>query len=274
MAAEVTPVGMAAHKVGSKVGGATVPGTSAPLIPIMMIGLGAYLAWFGVSYWRSDVRWPTDPVKALLTGKPLPARQQVLPDAAQPNGVTSFTINALTQFNGQYAAQKAATYIGAGYVYGGPADKPGDWDCSSFVSKVLGQDMSMILPGGGKWGDPGYPPHSHGPGSTQYMLYGTGVELADVQPGDLVVSVEHIGIITGPGTMISAMDPTRGTGKGTFPGGFPAGPPVYRRPAYQGASNLTPIQGPPVPQPSGTAPSTTKPTGPASPTPSGSPAGP
>ena len=37
-----------------------------------MIVAGAYLSWFGVHYWRTDVNWPSDPVKAVLTGKALP----------------------------------------------------------------------------------------------------------------------------------------------------------------------------------------------------------
>lgn len=45
-----------------------------PVIPLALLGAGMYLAWFGVHYWRSDVRWPTDPVKNLLQGKPLPSR--------------------------------------------------------------------------------------------------------------------------------------------------------------------------------------------------------
>ena len=46
----------------------------APVIPVAILGIGAYLAWFlGVHYWGSDTRWPTDPVKDVLQGKPLPA---------------------------------------------------------------------------------------------------------------------------------------------------------------------------------------------------------
>lgn len=46
--------------------------TRSPLIPLALAGTGAYLAWFAVRYWGSDVKWPSDPVKAVLTGKPLP----------------------------------------------------------------------------------------------------------------------------------------------------------------------------------------------------------
>jgi hypothetical protein len=44
-----------------------------PVIPVIIAGIGAYLAWFAVHYWRSDTKWPTDPVKSVLTGKALPA---------------------------------------------------------------------------------------------------------------------------------------------------------------------------------------------------------
>jgi hypothetical protein len=44
----------------------------APVIPVVLLGAGIYLAWFAVHYWGSDTKWPTDPVKAVLQGKPLP----------------------------------------------------------------------------------------------------------------------------------------------------------------------------------------------------------
>lgn len=44
-----------------------------PVIPLVLMGAGVYLCWFAVHYWGSDTRWPSDPVKAVLTGKPLPA---------------------------------------------------------------------------------------------------------------------------------------------------------------------------------------------------------
>jgi hypothetical protein len=48
---------------------------NAPVIPIILIALGAYLAWFGVHYWRQDEKWPSDPIKAALQGKGLPGVQ-------------------------------------------------------------------------------------------------------------------------------------------------------------------------------------------------------
>lgn len=46
---------------------------SAPVIPLILIGIGMYLSWFGVHYWRSDTKWPTDPIKDTLQGKGVPA---------------------------------------------------------------------------------------------------------------------------------------------------------------------------------------------------------
>ena len=54
---------------------AKTPVGDAPVVPVILIGAGGYLAWFGVHYWRSDVRWPTDVIKAVLQGKPLPDRK-------------------------------------------------------------------------------------------------------------------------------------------------------------------------------------------------------
>ena len=56
---------MTAPKIKTPVG-------SAPVIPVFLVGAGMYLTWFGVHYWRSDTRYPTDPVKAVLQGKGLP----------------------------------------------------------------------------------------------------------------------------------------------------------------------------------------------------------
>lgn len=210
-----------------------------PWIPVALTLSGAYLAWFGVHYWRSDVKWPSDPVKATLTGKPLPSGARTRLATPTASGASFTTVPAGGAGRGQAIAAYALQSEGAGYVWGGKADVPGNWDCSSFVSRVLGLGFGMTLPGGGTWGSPGYPPNAHGPGSSEYMLWGDGVSLDQVQPGDLIVSTEHIGICIGTGQMISAMDPQDGTGLGTFPAGFPSGPPVYRRPTAAGAPLVT-----------------------------------
>jgi hypothetical protein len=47
----------------------------APIIPLGLIIAGAYLTWFGVHYWSSDTKWPTDPVKSVLQGNGVPSPQ-------------------------------------------------------------------------------------------------------------------------------------------------------------------------------------------------------
>lgn len=129
----------------------------------------------------------------------------------------------------------ALLYRGSGYVYGGPGWPPGNWDCSSFVSEVLGRQLSLTLPGGGKWGSPGYPPNSHGPDVDAYAAWGGAVPVAAGTPGALVMWVGagpngHIGICLGPDKMISALNPNYGTAVTPINGYGPGGlSPVYRR---------------------------------------------
>jgi hypothetical protein len=64
---------------------------SPPPIPVIILGIGAYLTWFGVHYWDSDTKWPTDPVKAVLTGKTLPVPSGQTPASGVASGIESQT---------------------------------------------------------------------------------------------------------------------------------------------------------------------------------------
>jgi hypothetical protein len=55
---------------------------SAPVIPLLLIGTGSYFMWFGVHYWRGDLKWPSDPVKSVLQGKGLPPASTAAPQSA------------------------------------------------------------------------------------------------------------------------------------------------------------------------------------------------
>lgn len=214
----------------------STPIGTAPVVPVMIMAFGGYVAWFGVHYWRSDTAWPSDPLKAVLTGKPIPVPDRSADEAAIKGIVASAQASpaaagAVVQGPGigDGVAATALQYIGQGYVFGGPADRPGNWDCSSFVSYVLGHDLSRALPGG-KWGDPGFPPHAHGPTTNNYLLWGTPVAVGQERKGDLIVSSEHMGIVVTPGTYISARTPAAGTGLGNYSAAsFPGGAPVFRR---------------------------------------------
>ncbi len=225
------------------------PVGTAPVVPVMIMVFGGYLCWFGVHYWRSDTPYPTDPLKAVLTGKEIPKPDRSAATAAVKgieasaaaaatasagagisNGVTGPAAGTQATGGGNQIAAASLRYIGASYVYGGKADRVGNWDCSSFTSFVLGHDLGYKLPGG-KWGDPGFPPHAHGPATGNYMLFGQPVTRAQAQKGDLIVSSEHMGIVVDPAaqTYMSAKTTVLGTGVGSYAGSFPGGSPVFRR---------------------------------------------
>lgn len=100
------------------------------IIPLVMVGIGLYLAWFGVHYWDSDTKWPSDPVKAVLTGKPIPT----------PSGHET-------------AAQTAAFIEGTGGSAGGGA-APGGSGGSAVGPGILSkqQIMSVWTSNGGSSG--------------------------------------------------------------------------------------------------------------------------
>jgi NlpC/P60 family protein len=158
-----------------------------------------------------------------------------------PGAVTSRAVS------GDQIAADALRYKGAGYVFGGPARSPGDWDCSSFVSYVLGHDLHLALPGG-KFGAPGFPPNAHGPVVTSYASWKGAVTVAAPGArGDIVCFVGtgpngHMGIVLGPDRMVSALDSASGTLVSPITGYGPQGAPiVYRR--VLAAAAGTAIQG-------------------------------
>jgi len=140
---------------------------------------------------------------------------------------------AVTVPSGTDIASDALKYQGLGYVWGGNASRPGDWDCSAFVSYVLGHDFGLTLPGGGTYGSSGYPPNSHGPVVSDYAAWSGATTLGKgeaAQAGDLVMWLPdtHIGIVIGPGQMISALDTQLGTVASAI-GGAASGTIAYRR---------------------------------------------
>lgn len=120
-------------------------------------------------------------------------------------------------------ATDAMRYVGAGYVWGGaPAHGIGNWDCSSFVSWVIGHDLHMSIPG---YPNGSYDGTSHGPVTGQYLIWSgaKNIPRSSVQAGDLCVWQTHIGIAIDGTNMVSALNSKLGTQVSTIEGGGPLG---------------------------------------------------
>jgi cell wall-associated NlpC family hydrolase len=116
------------------------------------------------------------------------------------------------------------------YVYGGAS--PRGWDCSGFINYLLGHDLKLTLPGGIK----GFSGDTHGPVVVSYATWSGATRVKGApSPGDLAIwaglgPLGHIGIVTGPNRMISALDPAYGTAETAIQGFGPPGAPLsYRR---------------------------------------------
>ena len=131
-------------------------------------------------------------------------------------------------------AATALRFRGVPYRWGGGGPPSAGWDCSGFVSWVLGKVLGFALPGG--FTDFG---NAHGPVVSDYIGWGGAVDVASPQAGDLCCwgPDEHIGIAISPTMMISALNPQLGT-LVTPIGGAAPGQLVFRR--VTGAGGGTP----------------------------------
>jgi cell wall-associated NlpC family hydrolase len=133
--------------------------------------------------------------------------------------------------NASAIANDALRYQGAGYRFGGnPAAGIGNWDCSSFVSWVLGHDLKMSVP---MYPNGTYNGTAHGPTALQYLTWvgATSIARSSAASGDLCCWATHIGIMIASNQMISAYDAAKGTLITAIDGAGPTGegPAIMRR---------------------------------------------
>jgi hypothetical protein len=204
----------------------STPGGEAPVIPVMLILLGAYLAWFGAHYWR-DKRtiWPSDPVKDVLQGRGLPApdrRDSVAQQVAKtsPAGHYDGTVT------GKAIAAAIERYKGKVPYRWGKAS-PRGWDCSGAPNYVVCHICKLSIPGsqGGT-----FTGQEHGPNVADWLAWDGVRPVAEPAPGDLVCwgPNQHMGIAISATHMISAEDPKYGTAEAAIAGFFPWPPVVLR----------------------------------------------
>lgn len=92
-AIRVIPSGQNVAGTGPKIG---TPAGAAPIIPLLLIFTGGYLAWFGVHYFKKTrpggaMLWPSDPVKAVLTGKPVATAAETVTVSDQATLTAAFS---------------------------------------------------------------------------------------------------------------------------------------------------------------------------------------
>ena len=190
-------------------------------LAVAAVAGGVLLAWSGIKGNRV-----TDVLRELLSGKQ-PSNTNAYPIAGS-SGTGGFQGSA----TGSAIAQDALQYQGHKYLYGGPSNVNGGWDCSSFVSWVLGHDLGLQIPGG-SWSKVTNNGGSHGPTTLSYLAWSgastVGHSASDAQAGDLCVWQSHMGIAIGGGRMISALNPSLGTEVTTISGGAPFGELLFVR---------------------------------------------
>src|SRR5215468_1207918 len=164
----------------------------APVIPLFLVGAGAYLMWFGVKYWRGTgaAMWPSYPVKSVLQGKgepaPEPAPSATATLAAYETQLSTVSGNGTGgggNASGDAIAADAEKYAGrVRYVWGG-ADPQKGWDCSGMCNWVIGHDQKLDIPGMPR--GQVFTGSSHGPDVASWLAWPGCERVTSHQPGDL-----------------------------------------------------------------------------------------
>lgn len=170
---------------------------------VFSIATGAVFVWSGIKGW-SVLRTITDAISGKRGDTNNPQLYPLTTASSNGQGSTAGTSSNI--------ANQALTYQGHAYKYGGAPGLNGTqpWDCSSFVNWVVGHDMRMAIPGY----SPGqYNGTAHGPPTGAWLVWPglTRIQQSQVQAGDLIIWINHMGIAISNTQMISALDMQLGT---------------------------------------------------------------
>lgn len=169
------------------------------------LGIGSVFLWSGVKGWSI-----LGTLGDIITGKkpsqtPANVFQFQAPDESQ-------SVGGGTAGSAGSIADIASQYKGHAYSYGGAPGQDGSkpWDCSSFVNFVVGIRMGVAIPG---YGPGAYNGKVHGPPTGTWGIWSglQHVSRSEVQRGDIVVWLNHMGIALANNEMISALNERAGT---------------------------------------------------------------
>src|ERR1700744_144169 len=192
-------------------------------VPLILAGGGAIFVWSGIKgYSVSQL------LRNVLSGKAVTGLSQdyAITGTANP-GVTAQPSAGVTggTATGQEIANTALQFKGHAYLYGGAPgpNAANPWDCSSFCNYVFATKLNLAIPGGK------YDPNTHGPATTSWLSFGTGIQASAVAAGDICVCDTHMGIAINNTQMISPLNPSLGTEVTGITDGMPSGETVYYR---------------------------------------------
>lgn len=169
-------------------------------VALTAVAAGSILLWSGIKGWNV-----TRTVGEIIAGQtPKGSDVNVLTAANSSLNAVGFTSSAL--------ANDALQYAGHAYTFGGAPGKDGksNWDCSSFINWVIGHDGKRAIPG---YSAGQYDGSVHGPPTGSWGIWPglKHIQLSELQPGDLIVWVAHMGMCVGTNQMISALNSKLGT---------------------------------------------------------------
>jgi len=165
---------------------------------------------------------------------PTPVPNPLTVGVSDANSTSSSSASGTGTATGSAISDDAMKYEGHAYAYGGAPGPNGTspWDCSSMDSFVLGHDLGYQIPGG-SWASVTDNGSQHGPATTSYLVWSgattVGNSASSAQAGDLLVWQTHMGICTGGGNMISALNESLGTQVTTIADGAPTGELLFVR---------------------------------------------
>jgi cell wall-associated NlpC family hydrolase len=174
------------------------------------VAIGTLFVWSGVKGW-SVLGTIGDVIKGK---KPSPSTVTPLTVAGTDNAMLGGATDGVVLGTGTGAAIAAegVKWVGHPYRYAGAPglDGKGDWDCSSFCNYIYAIKFGLPIPGygPGKW-----LANTHGPTTFQWEIWPgvTNVAREQVQAGDVIVWIGHMGIAISNTHMVHAPNPKRGT---------------------------------------------------------------